>query len=170
MSGSRLRTVVVMGVAGSGKSLIGDLLAKRLGGRFEDGDDFHPPENKAKMSAKIPLTDEDRQPWLERMRARILELREQEETVYVLACSALKEKYRQVLRGDDADDIFKLVYLKGSRELIGERMAARKGHFMPTVLLDSQFATLEEPELALTVSVDQSPEEIVNEIVSRLNA
>lgn len=165
-----LKTVVVMGVAGAGKSLIGRLLAEHVGGIFEDGDDFHPPENKAKMSARIPLTDEDRQPWLEAMRRRMLEVREQGVGVYVLACSALKKRYRDVLRGEDGNEVWKVVYLKGSRELIGERMGARQGHFMPTALLDSQFATLEEPDEteALVVSVEGTPEEIVEEMVKRL--
>jgi len=168
MAEASLRTLVVMGVAGSGKSLIGKLLADRLGALFEDGDDFHPPANKQKMTAKIPLTDEDRGPWLEAMRARIKEVRT-EQPMYVLACSALKRSYRDVLRGGDGVKILEFVYLKGSRELIGERMGAREGHFMPTALLDSQFATLEEPENALVVSVDQTPQAIVEEIVARLS-
>lgn len=165
-----LKTVVMMGVAGAGKSLIGKRLAERLGGMFEDGDDFHPPENKAKMAAKIPLTDEDRQPWLESMRSRMLQVRQQGISIYVLACSALKKQYREILRGDDGDAAWKVVYLKGSKELIAQRMAARQGHFMPTALLDSQFTTLEEPDEseALVVSVEGTPEEIVEEVVKRL--
>lgn len=167
---AQLRTVVVMGVAGAGKSLIGEMLATRLGGLFEDGDDFHPPANKEKMSAKVPLTDEDRQPWLEAMRRRMVEVREEGVGVYVLACSALKGRYREVLSGDDEEGVLRVVYLKGSKELIGSRMVARQGHFMPTALLDSQFATLEEPEVgeALVVGVEGTPEAIVEEIVGRL--
>ncbi|WP_206170811.1 gluconokinase [Phragmitibacter flavus] len=163
-----LKTLIVMGVAGSGKSLIGEMLAERLGGLFEDGDDFHPAANKSKMTAKIALTDEDRWPWLEAMRARIEEVRGASSGVYVLACSALKEGYREVLRGKDEDAVLKVVYLKGSKELIGSRMAARKGHFMPTTLLDSQFATLEEPVNALVVEVSGTPEEIVDVIMENL--
>lgn len=163
-----MRTLVVMGVAGSGKSLIGAMLAERLGGLFEDADDFHPPANKAKMAAKIPLTDEDRWPWLERLRARMVEMRGTTE-VYVLACSALKERYRELLRGEDGREVLKFVYLRGERSLIGERLAARTGHFMPASLLDSQFATLEEPgDEAWAVGVDRKPEEIVAEVLGRL--
>lgn len=155
-----------MGVAGSGKSLIGVMLAKKLGGVFEDADDFHPPANKEKMTARIPLTDEDRWPWLQILRSRIVEHRDQS-PCYVLACSALKQQYRDLLGGSDSRETLQFVYLKGSQELIGSRMAARKGHFMPTTLLDSQFATLEEPQDALVVDVGSTPEEIVDEILKQ---
>jgi len=157
-----------MGVAGCGKSLIGSMIAKRLGGVFEDADDFHPPSNKVKMSAGTPLTDEDRWPWYAILRARIVEMR-QKTKCYVLACSALKQAYRDKLSEGDGADKVVFVYLKGSRELIGARIGARKGHFMPPSLLDSQFATLQEPGAgAITVSVADTPEEIVAEVLERL--
>lgn len=158
------KTWVIMGVAGCGKSLIGSMLADALGGVFEDADDFHPPANKEKMTARIPLTDEDRWPWLQNLRDRIVVQREQS-SCYVLACSALKQKYRDLLRDGDDRETMQFVYLKGSQDLIGSRMAERKGHFMPTTLLDSQFATLEEPQDALVVDVGFTPEEIVTEIL-----
>ncbi|MFZ4768010.1 MAG: gluconokinase [Roseimicrobium sp.] len=157
-------TYILMGVCGCGKSLVGSLLAAQLGGVFEDADDFHPMENKAKMTAGIPLTDEDRWPWLRALRQRIAQ-RQREAQCYVLACSALKQAYRDVLRSGDSREVLEFVYLKGSRELIGGRMAARAGHYMPTSLLDSQFAILEEPADAITVSIDQPPEQIVAAIL-----
>jgi len=178
-----MKAYIVMGVAGCGKSLTGSMLAKVLDGSFDDADDFHPASNKAKMTAKIPLTDEDRWPWLLALRERLVEKRA-EGRPYVLACSALKKVYRDVLRGKvvpgvtndhatpegDSRDQVEFIFLKGSRELISERMGARKGHFMPTTLLDSQFATLEEPgsDEALVVNIDQTPEAIVSGIVDSL--
>ncbi len=168
MSESAPQTIIIMGVSGSGKSLIGSMLAERLGGVFEDADDFHPASNKAKMSAGTPLTDEDRWPWYAILRQRILEMRDKT-PCYLLACSALKAAYRDKLRDDDAPRNLAFVYLQGSRQLIGERIGARKGHFMPPALLDSQFATLEEPvEDAIVVSVDGAPEEIVETVLGEL--
>jgi len=161
------RTIIVMGVSGCGKSLIGSILAQRLGGIFEDADDFHPPSNKAKMSQGIPLADEDRWPWYGILRDRILEMRNTGKT-YVLACSALKEAYRDRLRAGDGADALSFVHLKGSRRLIGERLAARRGHFMPPTLLDSQFAALEEPRDAIEVDVAGAPGEIVAKIIGAL--
>lgn len=161
------RTLILMGVCGCGKTLIGSLLAEKLGGVFEDADDFHPPANKAKMTAGTPLTDEDRWPWFRILRDRIEEMRG-ETPCYVLACSALKQTYRDFLREQDPRGTLEFVYLKGSRELIGTRMAARKGHYMPTTLLDSQFAILEEPTDALEVSIEPVPEEVVADILQRL--
>ena len=156
-----------MGVCGCGKTLIGSMLAHDLGGIFEDADDFHPASNKAKMTVGTPLTDEDRWPWMRILRARI-ESKRNETSCYVLACSALKQSYRDLLRnGDDRGDL-EFIYLKGSRELIGERMAARKGHYMPTSLLDSQFAILEEPQDAIVVSVEPTPEQIVADVLNAL--
>jgi gluconokinase len=161
------RTFVVMGVSGCGKSLIGSMLARRLDGVFEDADDFHPASNKAKMSAGTALTDEDRRPWYRLLRERIVAQRKAGRP-YVLACSALKETYRDRLRDGDGPDEFAFVYLKGSRQLVGERIAARKGHFMPPALLDSQFAALEEPRDAIVAEVSRTPEEIVESILEAL--
>ena len=160
-----------MGVCGCGKSLIGQMLADAVGGVFEDADHFHPRENVAKMSVGIPLTDEDRWPWFDKLRARIIEMRGKTHC-YVLACSALKAVYREKLRDGDAADQLVFVYLHGSRALIGERMAGRKGHYMPTSLIDSQFAILEEPgaDEAVTVSIDQTPEEILRDVRGKFAA
>lgn len=162
------RTLIVMGVSGSGKSLIGGLLARELGGVFEDADDFHPAANKAKMSAGTPLTDADRWPWYATLRKRIVDMRSRTRC-YVLACSALKAAYRNRLRDDDSPDAVTFILLGGSRELIGKRLGARKGHFMPPTLLDSQLATLEETPDLLVVSIDQTPKAMVAEIVQRLD-
>ena len=163
------QTLIIMGVSGCGKTLIGKLLTQRLGGVFEDADDFHSVENKAKMSAGIPLTDEDRWPWYATLRARIEEMRGKA-PVYVLACSALKDIYRQRLRQDDRPDQIAFILLAGSREIIHERLAVRKGHYMPATLLDSQLAILEETPDLISISVAQTPEAIVAEILSRLSA
>jgi gluconokinase len=154
------RTVIIMGVSGCGKSYIGKQLAQALGGVFADADDFHPPSNIEKMAQGIALTDRDRWPWLDQLREQILLAREHE-SCYVLACSALKESYRDRLRGDDPTTTIQFIYLKGSKELIRQRMEARE-HFMPTALLDSQFATLEEPKDAIVVDIELTPDEIVS--------
>lgn len=161
------RTLIVMGVSGCGKTLIGNLLAARLGGICEDADDFHSAANKQKMGAGIPLTDEDRWPWYKALRARIEEMRGQT-PLYILACSALKEIYRDKLRADDAESDMVFVHLKGPKEVIFSRMAKREGHYMPVTLLDSQFAILEESPELWNVSLEQTPEEIVEEVVKRL--
>jgi gluconokinase len=157
-----------MGVSGSGKSVIGQKLAQRLGGVFDDGDDFHPPANKAKMSTGTPLTDEDRWPWYAVLRHRIVDLRGTT-PVHIVGCSALKTIYRDKLRGDDVPGQIAFVLLDGSRELITERMAARKGHFMPLSLLESQLATLQITPDLIRVSIEDSPDEIVEKIVKRLD-
>lgn len=157
--------LLVMGVSGSGKTTIGALLAGRLGWTYAEADDFHPPANLEKMHAGIPLTDEDRRPWLEAIAAWI----DGQESPGVVTCSALKRRYRDTLRKDP--ERVRLIYLEGSRELIGRRMAARHGHFFPRELLDSQFGDLEPPqpdENALAVSIDQTPGEVVDEIIDRL--
>ena len=167
--GQAIRALVVMGVAGSGKSTVAAMMAGRLGWAFRDADDFHPPENVAKMSAGVPLTDEDRKPWLAAIAAWIDARRAQGEQG-VVTCSALKRVYRDALIGGRAD--VRLVFLEGGRDLIGARMAARRDHFMPTALLDSQFATLEPPgpeEEPVTVHVGASPEAIVEAILSALD-
>lgn len=157
-----------MGVSGSGKTTVGKLLAERLGWHYQEGDALHPPENVAKMTAGTPLGDDDRAPWLRRIADRIDAWRSNGETG-VVTCSALKRAYRDIIIGDRPD--VRLVHLSGSRELIGRRMAARRGHFMPTALLDNQFATLQEPtpdERAISVDVGGTPAEIVDEILRRL--
>ncbi|WP_244495083.1 gluconokinase [Bosea sp. Root483D1] len=160
--------VVVMGVASSGKTSLGERLAEKLGWPFRDADSFHPPANVAKMSGGIPLTDEDRKPWLAAIAAWIDELRTTGGHG-IVTCSALRKAYRDVIVGKRPD--VALVYLKGSRELIGERMAARQHHFMPPSLLDSQFATLEEPgadENPLVVQIEASKEALVEQVVREL--
>jgi carbohydrate kinase (thermoresistant glucokinase family) len=162
--------VVVMGVSGSGKSTVAALLAAALGCQFQEGDDLHPRENVEKMHGGTPLTDADRLPWLRRIAEEIDGWRARGECG-VLTCSALKRSYRDIIIGDRRDVV--LVYLKGSRELIQERLIARHEHFMPVALLDSQFATLEEPgpdEYPIIVDVGRKPAEIVHEIVRRLEA
>jgi gluconokinase len=160
--------IIIMGVSGSGKSTIADALARRTGMTYRDGDDFHPAANIAKMHAGTPLTDSDRKPWLAAIAAAI-DQAATTGTQLVIACSALKRAYRDVLIHGRGDVGF--VYLKGSRALIAERLKARHGHFMPAALLDSQFTTLEEPgsdEPAFTVSIDAGVEAIVDTIVARL--
>jgi carbohydrate kinase (thermoresistant glucokinase family) len=162
------RVLVVMGVSGSGKTTVGKLLAERLGWHYQEGDALHPPGNVAKMSRGTPLTDADRMPWLQRIAARIDEWRRRGESG-VITCSALKRAYRDVIVGDRPD--VGLIHLEGSRTLIAARVAARKGHFMPPALLDSQFAALQTPspeERAIAVDVAGTPAEIVDEIVRRL--
>jgi gluconokinase/6-phosphogluconolactonase len=157
-----------MGVSGSGKTTVGRALAKRLGWRFQEGDALHPPENVAKMKAGQPLDDADRAPWLAAIAVRIDEWRRRGECG-IITCSALKRRYREIVIGDRQD--VRLIYLEGSRALIGERIAARHGHFMPPGLLDSQFAALEPPapdEDAITVSVDAPVEAIVAHIAAAL--
>ena len=158
-----------MGVASSGKTSLGERLAERLGWPFRDADSFPPPENVAKMAGGTPLNDDDRKPWLAAIAAWIDDLRAKGEHG-IVTCSALKRAYRQVIVGDRPD--VALVYLKGSRELIGRRMAARQHHFMPPALLDSQFAALEEPgddEKPLVVSVEDTKDAIVQDVVERLS-
>ncbi|SEU28271.1 gluconokinase [Stigmatella erecta] len=153
--------VILMGVSGAGKTTIGRLLAHTLGWRFLEGDDFHPPANVAKMHAGVPLSDADREPWLETLRGVLAEAVARGENV-VLACSALRARYRQVLSVDPAQ--VRWVYLQGSPALIAQRLAARKGHFMPPSLLDSQFNVLEEPEGALGVDVSQGQRAVIDTI------
>jgi gluconokinase len=160
--------LVVMGVSGSGKSTIADKLAERLGWRYEDGDRFHPASNVAKMSAGQPLTDEDRWPWLKAIAGEIDRVCKAGERA-VIACSALKHAYRDILVHGRSD--VRIVFLRGTQALIAKRLAERRGHFMPPGLLDSQFKTLEPPEKSehpVTVSIDASVETIVEDIVRQL--
>jgi len=161
--------VVVMGVSGCGKSTIGALLASRLRWEFEDADWFHPASNVDKMHSGIALTDEDRWPWLDAVATWIDKTR-RSAGHGVIACSALKRRYRDVLIGDRAD--VRLVYLKGDETLIARRIATRHEHFMPRNLLHSQFEALEEPGLdenPITVSIEPQPREIVARILSAMN-
>src|SRR5215831_7106544 len=155
---NQLSVIVVMGVSGAGKSTIAAMLAVRLGWAYEDADWFHPPANIEKMHSGRPLIDEDRRPWLDAIAAWIDAVR-RAGGHGVIACSALKRAYREVLMRGRSD--VRLVYLKGERDLIARRMSLREGHhFMPAALLDSQFAALEEPgadEHAIAVSIDARP-------------
>ena len=159
--------VIIFGVSGAGKTTVGKLLARERGWSFIEADDFHPAANIKKMRSGCHLTDEDRWPWLERLRGRITSsLAEKKNTV--LACSALKRAYRDRLR---ASDEVKLVFLRGSYALIEKQLRQRRGHFMNPALLKSQFADLEEPEPdedVLTVDLGRTPEEIVKEIKTKL--
>ena len=161
-----LRVILLMGVAGSGKTTLGEALAREFGWPFRDADSFHPEANIDKMSRGEALTDADRWPWLDAIADWIDERRRSDQRG-IISCSALKRIYRDRLLTGRPD--VRLVYLKGDRALIGTRMAAREGHFMPTALLDSQFQTLEEPtpeEWPLVVPVDSSPRRIVELILS----
>ena len=155
--------IIVMGVTGSGKTTVGRRLAERFALAFHEGDDFHPPENKEKMSAGSPLTDQDRLPWLEQLRA-VLQYAAARNAGAVLACSALKKSYRKILSAGAA----RFVYLKASPELVRDRLRRRTGHFMPPSLVDSQFADLEEPDDALVVDAALEPDTIVGRIAQAL--
>lgn len=166
-AGSSL-VLVIMGVSGSGKTTVGALLAGRLGWDFAEADDFHPAANIAKMRRGIPLDDADRLPWLRAIAAQIDRWRA-EGKKGVVTCSALKRRYRDIIVGDRTG--VRLVYLKGDRELVAHRLAARHGHFMPATLLDSQFADLEEPgpeERPIVVSIGDPPHALVERIVAAL--
>jgi len=160
--------LVVMGVSGSGKSTIADKLAERLSWKYEDGDKFHPLSNVAKMSAGQPLTDEDRWPWLQAIADEIDRVCKARERA-VIACSALKRVYRDILVHGRND--VRIIFLEGTQEVIAARLNLRKGHFMPPGLLASQFKTLEPPgtdENPVTVSIDASVDAIVDDIVRQL--
>lgn len=157
--------IVIMGVSGAGKTTVGRALAERLGARFVDGDEYHPPANVAKMRGGTPLTEGDRETWLRRLRSEIDAWRAARETV-VLACSALTRRSRDLL--GTARDGVRLVHLRGAQSLIAGRMHDRE-HFMPASLLASQFATLEPPEDALELEVARSPDELVACILAALD-
>ena len=158
--------MIIFGVSGTGKTTLGKLLARELGWAFYEADHFHSPANVEKMHAGIPLTDEDRWPWLESLRELIKRLDAKEDAV--LACSALKQAYRRFLR---VNDQVKFVYLRGDYALIANQLQKRKGHFMNPELLKSQFADLEEARAAegiLTVDLGRTPRELVQEITTKL--
>ena len=156
---------IVMGVSGSGKTTVGRLLAKKLQLPFYDADDFHSKGNILKMQNEIPLTDEDRQGWLQMLAGEIVKW--EKEGGAVLACSALKEDYRNILKSIPANQIT-WIFLKGSPALITERLSNRKNHFMSSALLQSQFEALEEPNYGIHISIDDSPEAIVENILKKL--
>jgi gluconokinase len=157
-----------MGVSGSGKSLIGATLARELDIAFVEGDDLHPPDNVTRMAAGMPLTDADRHGWLIAVAARLREAK-RAGIGLVVSCSALKRSYRDLLRSGGAADV-RFVYLAGSRALLAERMAERRGHFMPPALLDSQLSSLEEPspdERPWVCDITAAPNAIVADLVTR---
>lgn len=155
--------IIIMGVSGVGKTTVGAVLAERLGWTFHDADDYHPESNIQKIKRGMPLTDADRLPWLAALRELI---RAAGDTGMVLACSALKQSYRDYLREGREDVAF--VFLKGNRTLIEKRLERRKGHFAGPEILDSQFKDLEEPEDALVVDASRDPQSIADEIISAL--
>ncbi len=157
--------VIVMGVVGSGKTTVGRLLADQLGWEFSDADDFHPCLNVEKIRQGIGLNDQDRRPWLQALHQAIARWIGEDKNV-VLACSALKRSYRQEL---EVGPEVRFVYLKGSAELIAERLCVRKGHYANAQILASQFADLEEPDGALTVAISATPSQIVAEIRKKLS-
>jgi gluconokinase len=159
---------VIMGVSGSGKTLIGAMLGRALDVMFVDGDDLHPEENVQRMAAGIPLTDADRHGWLLAIAARV-RVAQRAGIGLIVACSALKRRYRDLLRAE-GDAGLRFVFLSGARPLLGQRLAQRRGHFMPPALLESQLATLEEPspdERAWVCDIRATPEAIVADLVRR---
>ncbi len=157
--------VIVMGVVGAGKTTVGEMLAQRQGWKFADADDFHPSSNVEKIRNGTPLDDADREPWLEHLRAAIAQWIAAGESV-VVACSALKQRYRAKLTvGPEV----RFVYLRGSESLISERLRARHGHFAGEAILASQMADLEEPQGAIAVPIDASPLQIVEQIRMQLS-
>jgi gluconokinase len=160
-----MRRFVVMGVSGSGKTSIGMAFAAAIGARFIDGDELHSDASRRKMAAGQPLTDEDRAPWLHRVGAALRD----GDGPTVIGCSALKRRYRDIIRAEAGGSVC-FLHLAGPREVLAERMSARQGHFMPPSLLDSQLATLEPPgadEAAVTVDIDQAPEAMLAEILEK---
>jgi gluconokinase len=159
--------LILMGVSASGKTTVGRILAQRLGWSFYDGDDLHPQANIEKMSRGIALTDEDREPWLRAVRELVQRCLSENRNA-VIACSALKQAYRDTINPDPSRVRF--VYLRGSKELIAERMAQRRGHFFDPRLLQSQFDALEEPKDAITVDISGTPEQTADAIEAALRS
>ncbi|WP_396589671.1 gluconokinase [Allomuricauda sp. R78024] len=158
------KVYIIMGVSGTGKSTIGKLLSNTLEIPFFDGDDFHPKENIEKMEAGNPLNDDDRKGWLIKLNALA---QEHKSTGAIIACSALKESYRDILL-EGMENHLGFIHLEGTFELIKSRLESRKGHFMPLALLQSQFNTLEAPTKAITISISNNPEDMVVEILGQL--
>lgn len=156
-----------MGVAGSGKSTVGKLLAQKLEWQFYDGDDFHPPENLEKMRRGIPLDDRDRLPWLLALQDLIERVRCDRDNA-ILACSSLKQTYRDLLQGYKKDILW--VYLKGNYDVLYQRIQHRQKHYMKAEMLRSQLESLEEPKNALIIDISKSPEEIAMQIAARLSS
>lgn len=167
VDGKSIVAIVLMGVSGSGKTTIGEVLAKKISATFADADDYHSEANKAKMAAGHPLTDEDRAPWLQKLNG-VLQGWAAAGKHGILACSALKAGYRQTLAADIEADKIAFVWLDGSKELITQRLQARQNHYMHADLLESQFATLEVPADAVRVVNDRTPDEVADEIVRKL--
>jgi len=159
--------IILMGVSGCGKTTVGELLAQDLNLPFYDADDFHPETNVKKMESGIPLNDDDRKPWLKELALQIKKWNRNDGAV--LACSALKDTYREMLVADSNRNEVQFVYLKGSKKLIAERLKQRSGHYMPPKLLDSQFEALEEPDDAVIMPINYSPEKISERIIAHLN-
>ena len=155
---SKTQIIIIMGVAGCGKSTIGSMLAHELGWDFYDADDFHSESNRIKMAQNIPLTDEDRAGWLDSLRSLIGQNIQNEKSI-VLACSALKKSYRDILM---INDQVEFIYLRGTYEQIEARLLQRSGHFMSAKMLASQFDILEEPQDALTIDITHTPQEIIS--------
>jgi gluconokinase len=158
--------IVIMGVAGSGKTTIGQALGRALGCSFYDSDDFHSTSAKEKMAKGIGLTDEDREPWLKELSSQ-MKVWESQNPQTILACSALKQKYRDQLA---QAALVEWVYLKGNKALIAERLKVRQGHFVSSALLDSQFEALEEPKKALVLDISESPEFLVFSLLGHFRA
>ncbi|MCF2949621.1 gluconokinase [Paraglaciecola aquimarina] len=156
---------IVMGVSGCGKSTIGDLLSKQLSLPFYDADDFHFPESVKKMASGIPLTDDDRKPWLTLLANKITDW--EASGGAVLACSALKQSYRNILQSTTSDTV-RFIYLKGEQALLASRLKSRDNHFMPDTLLASQLATLEEPKDAITISLDNTLDVMLSQILEAI--
>jgi gluconokinase len=161
---TKTKVLVVMGVSGTGKTTVGKLLSEQLGYPFFDGDDFHPEKNIKKMASGKPLNDDDRKGWLLKLNQLALE---KQDTGAVIACSALKKTYRSLLRAGMGSGI-QFIYLNGSFDLVKSRLENRKDHFMPIALLKTQFEALEPPSKAISVSIAQKPDLIVQEVLKQL--